>query len=272
MLFQFEIVAFLINAVIGVGIILIIWLVQSILGRIVKRKLGKRKNAPKDAINGIMYTIRIISAFIILFVFLNYFGLINPSTSLNFITIFSTTIGFSSAIAIGNFVAGMYLIASRPYQVGDYIQMGSLEGFVIEIGLNYSKIRDATTGVTTMIPNKVAMNENMQVYKVPREYKAGGKPRNMNILQEDNVVRYRFFIEEELSIPAAKMEGLLESVGKKWTAIFGYVPRFFVAAIGWRVRVRVIVTADTMKAIQENMDKFLDDIWLAINKPGGGSA
>jgi len=269
-LFQFHIIEFIINAAIGIGLILIIWLVQKILIRIVKSKLSKRTNAPKDAINGISYIIRIISAFITLFVFLNYFGIINVGTSLSFITIFSTAIGFSSAIAIGNFVAGMYLIASRPYQVGDYIQMGSLEGHVVEIGLNYSKIRNASTGAMTMIPNKVAMNENMQVYNVPRRQKPGEMPWSKKILQEDNVVRYRFFIEEDLSVPAAKLEGILGSICDKWTATFQYIPRFFITTFGFRVQVRVVITADTMNAIQENLDKFLDDIWITMNTKQGG--
>lgn len=271
MIFQSDIIGFIVNTAIGIGIILIIWLVQTIFSKMVKTKLGKRNKASKDAVNGIIYTIRIISAFIILFVFLNYFGLINPNTSLSFITIFSTAIGFSSAIAIGNFVAGMYLIASRPYQVGDYIQMGSLEGYVIEISLNYSKIRNATTGVTTMIPNKVAMNENMEVYKVIREYKPGDKSRNKNVLQEENVVRYRFFIEEELSIPANRVETQLKTIGDKWMPIFKYNPRFFVRGIGWRVSIRVVITADDMDVIQKNLANVLDDIWFALNPERGGS-
>ncbi len=269
MLFQYE--NLIVHAATGIGIILIIWLVQAILGRIVKRKLSKRKNAPKDAINGIMYTIRIISAFVILFVFLDYFNLISPDASMSAITIFSTTIGFSSAIAIGNFVAGIYLIASRPYQVGDYIQIGTMEGYVIEIGLNYSKIRDAITGITTIIPNKVAMDENIQVYKVQRQYKPGEAYRNVNLIKEDEVLRYRFFIEEGVSIPAGKLESLLNSVGQKWTAVFKYLPRFFVVGITWQVRVCVVITADTMGVIQENVDNFLDDIWLTVHGKQGGT-
>ncbi len=262
MLFQYE--NLIVHVAIGIGVILIIWLVQAIFGRIVKIKLSKRKNAPKDAINGILYTIRIISAFIILFVFLDYFNLISPDASLSAITIFSTTIGFSSAIAIGNFVAGIYIIASRPYQVGDYIQIGTMEGYVTEIGLNYSKIRDAVTGITTIIPNKVAMDENIQVYKVPRQHKPGEEDREMHFIREDEVVRYRFFIEEGISIPAGKLQSLLDSVGQKWTAVFKYIPRFFVVGITCQVRVCVVITADTMVLIQKNIDNFLDDIWLTL--------
>ena len=278
MLFQLNILGGIARIIIGAGVIILIWLGQSILGRLVKRRLTKRKNAPKDAINGLVYIIRVISAFVIVFFFLYFFGFINDATSLSLISIASTAIGFSLAIAISNFIAGIYLIASRPYQVGDFLQMtiNNVEGFVREIGLNYTKIRDAKTGMISLIPNKLAMNENLQVYKVPRQYKDGEKKviasskrkglKTVLVEEVDHVFRYQFYIEENLATPAGKVDSTLKQISEKWTPIFGYVPRFFISAISWRVQIRVVITADTIATIQADIDKFLEDIWFGLNR------
>jgi small-conductance mechanosensitive channel len=273
MIFQLNILGGIAHLIVGVGVIFLIWFGQSILGRLVKRRLSKQK----DAINGIVWIIRILSAFFILFFFLYYFGIINDATSLSLISIASTAIGFSLTIAISNFFSGMYLIVSRPYQVGDFLQMSinNVEGFVREIGLNYTKIRDAKTGMTTLIPNKLAMNENLLVYKVPRQYKDGEKKvisaskrkglKSVLVEEVDHVFRYQFFIEENLSTPSEKVEATLKGVADKWTPIFGYIPRFFITALSSNVTVRVVITADTIATIQSDIDKFLEDIWFGLN-------
>ena len=49
-------------------------------------------------------------------------------------------VGFASTQTIGNFVAGLYLLTIRPFKVGDLIRLGTIEGVVQEITINYTKI------------------------------------------------------------------------------------------------------------------------------------
>lgn len=59
-------------------------------------------------------------------------------------------LGFASQKTIGNFVAGLYLLAARPFKVGDYVKIGTVEGIAQEITLNYAKILTAGNSVVAV--------------------------------------------------------------------------------------------------------------------------
>ena len=64
-------------------------------------------------------------------------------------------VGFASTKTIGNFIAGLYLFMVRPFKVGDYVRVGTVEGMVKEITINYSKI--------LTIGNNVVLISNLQI-------------------------------------------------------------------------------------------------------------
>jgi hypothetical protein len=84
-------------------------------------------------------------------------GVIGISTDL--FLVFSAfggaAIGLASTQTIGNFMAGLYLLATRPFKVGDYVRLGTVEGIVQEITINYTKV--LTVG------NNVVVISNLQV-------------------------------------------------------------------------------------------------------------
>ncbi|MFX0103233.1 MAG: mechanosensitive ion channel family protein [Candidatus Hodarchaeota archaeon] len=255
-----------VKIVVGIGIIALIWAIQAIIGAV----LARQRKLPKDARNGIMYFLRIISGFIILFVGLSYFGVLDKNSTLSFTTIFSTAIGFSSAIAIGNLVAGFYLIASRPYRVGDYVQIGDVEGYVTEIGLNYTKVLDATKNISIRIPNKVTMNENLFIYKLnaPVE-KDNANARNLKEklknIKDSKKSKVKYILPFHYDVTGKnKLLQVLKTVCENWKEKFGYEPKFVLGTFnGIFLKGNFVITADKMDTIQSQLDKFLDDIWLA---------
>jgi small-conductance mechanosensitive channel len=42
-------------------------------------------------------------------------------------------VGFASQKTIGNFIAGIFLMMARPFKVGNYVRIGTVEGIVSEI-------------------------------------------------------------------------------------------------------------------------------------------
>ena len=66
-------------------------------------------------------------------------------------------IGFASTQTIGNFLAGLYIMVTRPFEVNDYVKIGGSEGEVREITLNYVKIYTPTYTIIE-IPNRVVLN------------------------------------------------------------------------------------------------------------------
>ena len=270
---QFNIEQF-INILIITGIIIgVIWIIELLLNYFIKRKFKKSKKLPRDAINGLQYVIQFIAAIIILFSILYAFGIFDESAILSFSTIFSTAIGFASAIAVGNLVAGFYLMITRPYHIGDYIQSGDLEGFVLEIGLNYTKIEDATTNIIYQVPNKVAMGENLVIYKTtkvePKDEKKDDKKWYKidvhDIIGPEKADKYVFLMEIELGLSPDIVIQKLNAICDKWEGKFGYKPIYRFESISWRASVRMVITSGKMTNIQSQLDKFLDDVWMTLN-------
>jgi small-conductance mechanosensitive channel len=59
-------------------------------------------------------------------------------------------VGFASQKTIGNFIAGLYLMAARPFKIGDYVKIGTIEGIAQEITLNYAKILTAGNNIVAV--------------------------------------------------------------------------------------------------------------------------
>ena len=82
-------------------------------------------------------------------------GGLQPEWIISFSAIGGAALGFASTKTIGNFIAGLFLLAARPFKVGDYVRIGTVEGIVREITINYTK-------VLTMGNNTVSIS-NIQI-------------------------------------------------------------------------------------------------------------
>lgn len=72
-------------------------------------------------------------------------------------------IGFASTQTVGNFLAGLYIMISRPFMVRDYVKIGDVEGEVREITINYTKIYTPTYNITE-IPNRKVLDSTILNY------------------------------------------------------------------------------------------------------------
>jgi small-conductance mechanosensitive channel len=110
-------------------------------------------------------------------------------------------LGFASTQTIGNFIAGLYLLGTRPFKVGDYVRLGTVEGIIQEITINYTK-------VLTMGNNTVSIG-NLQILQ-----------RDMvNFVYEDyatNLYCYTFEIGLDHSVSAEKMARVFEQVFQQY--------------------------------------------------------
>lgn len=72
-------------------------------------------------------------------------------------------IGFASTQTVGNFLAGVYLMVSKPFLVNDYVKIGDVEGQVREITVNYTKIYTPTYNYME-IPNRKVLDSKILNY------------------------------------------------------------------------------------------------------------
>ncbi|MFQ5711791.1 MAG: mechanosensitive ion channel family protein [Candidatus Geothermarchaeales archaeon] len=64
-------------------------------------------------------------------------------------------IGFASTQTLGNFIAGLYVMITRPFMVKDYVKIGDVEGQVSEISINYTKVYTPTYNIVEIANRRV---------------------------------------------------------------------------------------------------------------------
>lgn len=102
-------------------------------------RFAKRAKLEPSAANNLMLTFRIlilIGAVLII----GRVGGLQPEWIVSISAIGGAALGFASTKTLGNFIAGLFLLAARPFRVGDYVRIGTVEGIVQEITINYTKM------------------------------------------------------------------------------------------------------------------------------------
>lgn len=147
-------------AVIG-GTIAVYFIIRFFIG-----KSADSLNLDKGQLKGI-YSITklvliVLAITIIVFHFSSLSGIAASAISVSA----GTIIGFSSRNTIGNAIAGILLLSSRPFKIGDRIkteQSDELLGDVIEISLLYTKIKTVRNELVT-IPNQTLLQNQIVNY------------------------------------------------------------------------------------------------------------
>ena len=72
-------------------------------------------------------------------------------------------IGFASQSIVGNLMSGFFLMAERPIKIGSQVEIDSVRGFVEDIGIVSTVLRDYE-GLYTRIPNEKVFTSNIKNY------------------------------------------------------------------------------------------------------------
>ncbi len=102
-------------------------------------RLAKRTRLEKNAANNLVLTNRML-ILIAAVLAISRVGGLPPEWLLSISAIGGAALGFASQKTLGNFLAGLFLLAARPFKVGDYVRLGTVEGVVQEVTLNYTKV------------------------------------------------------------------------------------------------------------------------------------
>jgi len=131
----------------GVDIYTIIWVIVIAVVAIAFERLftrylshfAKRAKLERSAANNLALTFRII-ILIAAVLAISRVGGLQPEWIVSISAIGGAAVGFASQKTLGNFMAGLFLLAARPFRVGDYVRIGTVEGIVQEVTLNYTKV------------------------------------------------------------------------------------------------------------------------------------
>jgi small-conductance mechanosensitive channel len=150
-----------VSVIIIAGAIVIFLVVRYFLG-----KAARSLNLDKSQLKGISSIVKLVlivaSIAAIIFQFSTMSGIAASAISVAA----GTVIGFSSRNTISNAIAGILLLSSRPFKIGDRIRAAqdeSMIGDVIEITIIYTKIRTIRNELVT-IPNQTLLENQIINY------------------------------------------------------------------------------------------------------------
>jgi small-conductance mechanosensitive channel len=235
--------------------LILVWIaliiVQDIITRFLRQRVV-RGGIPPDAINGLVIAIRLLFLWFGIVVFAafvpplwSYAVTIVGSVSV----IIGLAVGLAISLAMRNFVAGIYVMFSDPFDVGDYVRIGSNEGIVLEISLNYTKLRQID-GSITLIPNNNVMDSSVTNFRFKRKQKTPLKEedtmektvekqslphRILKVLSETmdtaNLVQYTLNLKFPVTESPARYEKIFKAVCKRWKAKFEFEPVWALVSI-----------------------------------------
>jgi small-conductance mechanosensitive channel len=187
--------------------IVVIAIIAVTLERLISRYLtrfAKRIKLEPSASNNLVLTFRIL---ILIFAVLaiSSLGGVQAEWLLSVSAIGGAALGFASQKTIGNFLAGLFLLAAKPFKVGDYVKIGTVEGIVQEITINYAKI--LTSGNNTVsVSNLQILDRDITNYL-------------FESTKNRNLYCYTFEVGFDHSIPSEKINQLFNQIFDSYSQI-----------------------------------------------------
>ena len=262
--------------------LVILMLVYFVVVRLARRSL-RSAGMGAEASTGIVLILRLIFFIVAVMILIAAFQT-NLAAILSISAIFGTALGLAFSQALGNIVSGLYVLAARPFRVGDYIRIGAMEGIVREITLNYTRILLADETIQLVPNNKVVGSEVTNFRISVREYikrteeqieetRSAGRgwryiqslDRAIDKLQElasDTVAyRYTFDLTVHMSYDQKFMQQHFDIICKKWEGTFLIRPVYFIwskpsAAITYRF---AFIASDPMVIIKRSSE-YMEDL------------
>ena len=141
-------------AMVGLG-----WLLARDLGRFAAPALFRRMDPATAGTVSFLIRLTMIAAAVLLSLRV---GGLDPATLAVGGAITAVVIGLAAQQTLGNLIAGMVLIAARPFRVGDRVRLqagavaGQIEGVVGSLGLLYTTFAQGQDSI--MVPNNVVLS------------------------------------------------------------------------------------------------------------------
>ncbi|MGQ9641452.1 MAG: mechanosensitive ion channel family protein [Candidatus Bathycorpusculaceae bacterium] len=202
----------------GFNWVTVIWLAviaaaAVILERLVTRWLRgliRKTEMPPEVGNGLILTGRLI-ILVGAIVALLHVGGIPSELLISFSALSGAAVGFASTRTIGNLIAGLFLLVTRPFRVGDYVRIDGVEGIVQEITLNYAKILTPSNNVVSISTQRL-LDRDITNFRFRGE--------------ESNLFCYGFELTFDHSLPIEKLEEALNKVIERYAEKLPKKPEF----------------------------------------------
>jgi len=193
----------------------------------------RRVGMPQEATSGIKLMLRILFLVFGVTTLLSATTIIPGETVVTGGALFGTAIGLAFSKALSNMVSGFYVLGARPFRVGDYVKIGDVEGIVMEITLNYTRLLQPDF-TREYVPNSKVVDSQLTNYRrriddimeeQGREYHearaTGSKMRAAldglrSLTTGTEVFRYSFEIDVHKDFNIDLVDAYFDQTSEKW--------------------------------------------------------
>jgi small conductance mechanosensitive channel len=183
-------------------------IIERLTTRYLKR-FAKRRSFPPNVGNGLVLVFRIMILLGALVAAFTVGGL--PTELLvTFSALGGAAVGFASTRTVGNFIAGLYVLAVRPFRVRDYVRIGNVEGIVEEITLNYTRILTASN-TNVLISNQRVLDQDIV---------------NFRFKGRKQLYCYNFELSFSHAFSVEQLEGIFDHVIEGYAGKLGRKPEY----------------------------------------------
>ncbi len=136
--------------------------VKAILLKLLDRALNKLTHVEKSLHTFIRSIANILLWFVTLMVVADALG-INASSLLALVGVLGLAVSLSVKDSLSNLAGGLTILGTRPFKVGDYVEIGSNSGTIQEIGLVYTSLTTVDNR-RILVPNSVVVDAEVTNY------------------------------------------------------------------------------------------------------------
>ncbi|SEO26158.1 Small-conductance mechanosensitive channel [Halogranum amylolyticum] len=150
---------YVVPAVLFVVAFVVVWLLgRAVLVPLIKRVLDEQGHDPsvKSLAESLTGVVNVILAFAVAFTVAG-FGSVIAAFGV-FAGAIALAVGFAAQDILGNFVAGIFILKDRPFEVGDWIEVNDITGRVEDIDLRVSRLRTFDNELITVPNGELANN------------------------------------------------------------------------------------------------------------------
>jgi len=141
--------------------LLICVIVIKLVVRVLRRMMGKSRLDGR--IQGYLLSgVKLVLYLITIVIVIEQMG-IDSSSLVALLSVGSLGVTLAAESILGNVAGGLVILSSRPFALGDFIEVGGTSGTVEEIRLNHTKLL-TMDGLTVLIPNKTLSDSQMTNY------------------------------------------------------------------------------------------------------------
>ena len=151
-----------IKIIIALVVLLIAFSIINKISHSLEKLLGKSGKLDKTITSALGYAARIALKVLVILGLVSYLG-INTAGIATIIASLGVGVGMAVNGAVANFAGGLLLLVTRPFKVGDFVEVAGTSGIIEEIRLVHTKIRTMDNR-TIYMPNSTASGSTVVNY------------------------------------------------------------------------------------------------------------